>query len=188
MSHGLMASRMLYTTVCRELASHGYVVFAPDHHDGSNHYTEEEDGNPIKYDLSTTGVKGDAYYKIMHEKVLVREHEIKELIDEIRDQSYPFGVVGFDGGVYFDLPKLIVAGHSMGGVTALRIGQSDARVSCILTLDPWLMPIHKEALAGTFTYKNPDQSMIVINSEKFQGNMTTFDGPACLNKILDQFK
>lgn len=117
-----MASRMFYTTVCRELASHGYIVFSPDHHDGSNHYTEDENGKPVKYDLSTTGMKGNDYYNVMNEKVKVREHEIHELIDEISDPSYPFSSIGLSGGVFLDLPKLIVAGHSMGGATALRIG------------------------------------------------------------------
>lgn len=58
----------------------------------------------------------------MHEKVLLREQEILELIDEIYDPSFPFSKIGFDGGVYLDLPKLVVAGHSMGGATALRVG------------------------------------------------------------------
>ena len=183
-----MASRMLYTVVCRELASHGYIVFAPDHHDGSNHYTEQEDGTPIKYDLSINKVKGEEYYEKMHEKVLIREHEIKEIIDEISDPSYPFSGVGLTGGVYFDMSKLIVAGHSMGGVTALRIGQSDPRVNCILTLDPWLLPIHKEVLAGKFNYSKENQSLMIINSEIFQSAMESFDGPGCCAKILDQFE
>ena len=59
MSHGLYASRTIYTTVCRELASHGYIVFAIDHHDGSNHYTEDQNGEPIKFDLSLTGLLGE---------------------------------------------------------------------------------------------------------------------------------
>lgn len=89
LSHGLMASRMLYTTIGRELASHGYIVFSPDHHDGSNHYTEDKDGNPVRFDLSTTGMKGEPYYENMCQKVKIRENEVRELIDEISDASYP---------------------------------------------------------------------------------------------------
>ncbi len=40
-SHGLTASRSLYSTLCSELASFGYMVFALDHHDGTCCYTED---------------------------------------------------------------------------------------------------------------------------------------------------
>jgi len=42
------------------------------------------------------------------------------------------------------LDKLVVAGHSLGGCTALRVGSSDKRVKATLTNDPWLMPISEE--------------------------------------------
>ena len=40
-SHGLTASRSLYSSLCSELASFGYMVFALDHHDGTCCYTED---------------------------------------------------------------------------------------------------------------------------------------------------
>ena len=43
-SHGLTLSRNFYSTMCIELASHGYMVFAIDHHDGSCCYTENATG------------------------------------------------------------------------------------------------------------------------------------------------
>ena len=39
-SHGLVSYSGHYTGHCRELASHGYIVFAIDHLDGSSTYTE----------------------------------------------------------------------------------------------------------------------------------------------------
>ena len=41
----------------------------------------------------------------------------------------------------------------MGGVTALRVGNSDKRVNCILVNDPWLMPIKEEIKAKKFTFR-----------------------------------
>ena len=35
----------------REFASHGYITFALDHHDGSCMYTEKEDGTPLYFDF-----------------------------------------------------------------------------------------------------------------------------------------
>jgi hypothetical protein len=44
LSHGLTAGRCLYSMLCQELAAHGYIVFAMDHHDGSCSYTEDSTG------------------------------------------------------------------------------------------------------------------------------------------------
>lgn len=34
-----------------------------------------------------------------------------------------------------------MSGHSFGGATALRVGNTDTRVKAVLTHDPWLYPI-----------------------------------------------
>lgn len=39
-SHGLASSCGIYSAHLRELASHGYIIFAMDHQDGSCGYTE----------------------------------------------------------------------------------------------------------------------------------------------------
>jgi hypothetical protein len=39
-SHGLFGSMELYTIICSEIASHGFVVVAPEHEDGSASYAE----------------------------------------------------------------------------------------------------------------------------------------------------
>ena len=40
-SHGLFGSMELYSTICREIASHGFVVVAPEHEDSSASYAEK---------------------------------------------------------------------------------------------------------------------------------------------------
>lgn len=35
-----------------EMVSHGYIIFAIDHKDGSNGYTENKDGTAVKFDTS----------------------------------------------------------------------------------------------------------------------------------------
>ena len=49
MSHNLSGSSTSISIMCRDLASHGYIVFAIDHHDGSCCYTEDAKGKPIFY-------------------------------------------------------------------------------------------------------------------------------------------
>ena len=46
-SHGNWGNSALYTGHCQELASHGYIVFAIDHNDHSNLYTEKKGGVPV---------------------------------------------------------------------------------------------------------------------------------------------
>ena len=69
--------------------------------------------------------------------------------------------------VRLDTENVVVAGHSMGGATAIRVGCSNPKVKCILTKDPWLFPLHKDI----YTYKlkglTQDKSMMFINTESF---------------------
>lgn len=48
-SHGCSVSRMFYSTAAIELASYGYVVFLPDHHDGSCAYTRTKSGKEVLF-------------------------------------------------------------------------------------------------------------------------------------------
>jgi pimeloyl-ACP methyl ester carboxylesterase len=47
-------------------------------------------------------------------------------------------VLGFDESVTIDLDRLIVGGHSFGGMTAIATAHEDPRVKAIFGFDPWL--------------------------------------------------
>lgn len=64
MSHGLTVTRHFYTALCAELASHGYIVLALDHHDGSCCHTFDKGGKPIKFD-TTPFIKQDVRAKVL---------------------------------------------------------------------------------------------------------------------------
>lgn len=49
--HGLSGSRTSQSGSCRDMASHGYLVFSLDHHDGSAYYSQKEDGQEIFWSL-----------------------------------------------------------------------------------------------------------------------------------------
>lgn len=65
------------------------------------------------------------------------------------------------------MDKLIVAGHSFGGATAIKAGWEDDRVKCVLTLDPWLLPIQKTIDSPTYKGLDKDLKVLIINSEGF---------------------
>ena len=42
-------SRTMHSVICRDFASHGYIVFTIDHKDRSTLYTESADGKTCSY-------------------------------------------------------------------------------------------------------------------------------------------
>lgn len=51
--HGLGSNNRQYLGLYRELASHGFIVFAIDSHDGSCRYTETAEGSAVVFDVSS---------------------------------------------------------------------------------------------------------------------------------------
>jgi len=48
--HGLTSNRTMHSGTCRDLASHGYLVFILDFSDGSPYYCEDAAGNGTVFD------------------------------------------------------------------------------------------------------------------------------------------
>lgn len=164
-SHGLTGSRTMYSVLGRELASCGYAVFLIDHHDGSTCFTMKHGKEPVWFNKNMPYFSGDD----MHNRVKTREQEMKMLIDCISLPSFATQFLKFKSDSILDLPKLVMAGHSMGGAASIRVGHSDPRVKCILTHDPWLMPVHKEIYAKKIGSMGKDKSYFVLNTETFHG-------------------
>ena len=38
------------------------------------------------------------------------------------------------------MSRLVIAGHSFGGITAMSVAAKDRRIKAVATLDPWLWP------------------------------------------------
>jgi pimeloyl-ACP methyl ester carboxylesterase len=71
---------------------------------------------------------------------------------------------GLPPATRIDMSKLILGGHSFGGMTALHVAKDDNRVKLCGTLDPFLFSHHKEVLAGEFVMPIPS---IAVSSEMF---------------------
>lgn len=62
------------------------------------------------------------------------------------------------------MSKLILSGHSFGGMTSVKTAHEDSRVKLVATLDPWLFCYHEEIARGEFQLTVPN---IAISSERY---------------------
>ena len=113
--HGLSGSRTSQSGSCRDLASHGYIVFSLDHHDGSAYYSQKEDGQELFWSLDQDLLDIDLRKKQLN----IREREVKNLIDDLQNPDFLQNVLNFPSGAKMDFSKLILGGHSFGGLTAI---------------------------------------------------------------------
>lgn len=126
-----------YTGHLRELASFGYVCIGMDTHDGSCTYTEKENGEPVLFDRSK-----DLYDGAFRTEQLEKRREgLRILVDELHsNHNFLQKRLGFPKGVKLDLEKLVMAGHSFGGSSALNVTVTDPRVKACVVGDPWFEP------------------------------------------------
>ena len=134
-SPGLTGTFTDYTFLMEDLASRGYIALAVNHtyeatavefSDGRfvRSVVGSHLGGPVPRDRKTTSFALD-----------VRLKDLRFVIDQIARlnvrRDSPF--LG-----RFDLSKIAVAGHSMGGLTALLTNQSDPHVKVAILIDPVL--------------------------------------------------
>ena len=100
----------------------------------------------------------------------VRVQELRSLIDDITTETFPKKALKFES-IKMDFNKLIVAGHSFGGGTAIKAASRDFRVRCVLTLDPYLHPFHEEINSGNFKIPN-HVPVLLLNTESFHELMS----------------
>lgn len=142
--HGLACMRTAQSVTCRDMASHGLLVMSIDHFDGTANYSRKQrvPQEPNLYD--------EKYWSSMHDwqdrqiridQMETRKEECKSLIDALFEDKFPQTELGFEEGVELELDKLIVGGHSFGGMTAIAMSECDERVKATVTLDPWLWVI-----------------------------------------------
>eukprot|EP00347_Sterkiella_histriomuscorum_P022751 403337292 len=179
--HGLSSNRTLHSGTCKDLASHGYMVFILDHKDGTSSYVVEEDGTETFYDS-----KHLAYdYELRRAQIVQREKEVIALVDEIQDQEDMINnTLKLNSHVKLQFDKLIMSGHSFGGITAISVTRLDERVKLLFTLDPWTFAYHKEILAGEFQLNVP---FFTVSTEEFHP-VCKYDSWTCLENLFAHSK
>lgn len=196
-SHGLGAFRTLYSAICSELASQGFIVASVEHRDLSASATyffrektesEKADKNSPKPSASDTDgmVKEWMYYRPLQHgenEFALRNKQVKQRADEcimaldklteINSGTPVQNVLQkqFDWMTLknsMDLSRVAAIGHSFGGATVIEALSKDVKFKCGVALDAWMFPLEDE------TFPRVKQPILFINSEKFQwaGNIT----------------
>ncbi|CAL8316389.1 unnamed protein product [Merluccius merluccius] len=197
-SHGLGAFRTLYSAICAELASQGFIVASVEHRDESASatftYREMSDSEknsetphkPSSLPVSPHLVEEWMYYRTLQHgesEFQVRNRQVQQRADEcIRALDKLFEVNSgvqvenvlrsqFDWTTLensMDLCKIAAVGHSFGGATVIESLCKEVRFKCGIALDTWMTPLDEEI------FPKVKQPIFFINSEKFQwaGNIS----------------
>nr|XP_056712803.1 platelet-activating factor acetylhydrolase [Euleptes europaea] len=181
-SHGLGAFRTLYSAICMEMASRGFVVAAIEHRDQSasaTYYYKEKPSSEAKGAASERQEDWIYYRKLKanEDEVPIRRQQVHQRADEctralnlLLDINSGKPVVNlmpvsFDWTPLkdsIDVHRIAVMGHSFGAATAVETLSKDVRFKCAVALDAWMLPLCDEVYAGVH------QPLLFINSEKFQ--------------------
>ncbi|XP_046657429.1 platelet-activating factor acetylhydrolase-like [Daphnia pulicaria] len=178
-SHGLKACRTSYSSFCSDISSHGFIVAAIEHRDGSAcvSYTLEKGPNSQE----SPAVKWIPYNPVpfetdempfRHEQLEIRTRECSqtlELLSKLNEGSEiehilqpTMDLAKFKGVMELSSPT--IAGHSFGSTTVLRTLNADKRFKIGLAMDAWMWPLRDEPELA----KSVEQPLLFINSEAFQ--------------------
>ncbi|XP_033641543.1 platelet-activating factor acetylhydrolase 2, cytoplasmic-like [Asterias rubens] len=181
-SHGLSGCRTTYSTVCLEMASHGFIVGAVEHRDKSACTTyiikevseENEEGckapsrGRIQEWIPILLVEGDDF-EIRNNQLNTRAAECIRALDLLIRMNSGERVVNslddqFDATMFknvMNVDKVGICGHSFGAATSILTLAKDKRFKCGVALDAWLFPVDKTS------YADIEQPVLLINTEKF---------------------
>lgn len=175
-SHGLGAFRTIYSAIGIDLASHGFIVAAVEHRDGSasatyyfKNQSAVERGSKSWLYLRTLK-RGEGEFPLRNEQLQQRAKECSQALSLILDIDHgrpvtnvldlEFDVKQLKDSI--DRDKIAVIGHSFGGSTVIQTLSEDQRFRCGIALDAWMFPVADEV------YSRIPQPLFFINSERFQ--------------------
>jgi dienelactone hydrolase len=152
-SHGLGGCMEMYTALCQEIASEGFIVVAVEHGDGSGAYAETAEGEPIYYKRPDSSPYSRTKVVTFRKDFL--EHRLQELetvIDHIVSTSTSDGrsdEVPYHAFQAADTTKgLHLLGHSFGGSTMVKTKQELPRFKfdSLSVLDCWAFSLPQDTL------------------------------------------
>ncbi|KAK1171834.1 platelet-activating factor acetylhydrolase [Acipenser oxyrinchus oxyrinchus] len=184
-SHGLGAFRSLYSAVCIEIASQGFIVAAVEHRDESASATfyYKDQSTEQQHQVSSTPEHlkeewlyyrtlkpGEPEFPLRNQQVQQRANECIGALNLLTDINAGQSVnnvlnLHFDWSKLkdsMDLCRTAIMGHSFGGATVIQSLCRETKFKCGVALDSWMFPLDDEV------YARVTQPILFINSEKFQ--------------------
>ncbi len=138
LSHGRGAIKEFNAFMAQELASHGYVVLAPDHTGGAL-LSILNDGTKIAFDPKEFGenenLSPDAKQDRVQNLGMRWANDLDEVLNNFQKQ-FP----------EYRNRKVIVGGHSTGGGSTMQYCYTRANCLGVIGLDPWFEPVSDEIL------------------------------------------
>ena len=147
-SHGWTGVRTQNTYQAEELASHGYIVIAPDHTYGAG-IVVFPDGTAILNNpdlLPENSPSEEEYDRIVRVLGQAWVGDLQFVLDEaelLNDGTIPSIFTD-----KLDLTRVGFFGHSTGGGAVIEACYLDSRCKAGLTEDAWMVPFSREMLAS----------------------------------------
>lgn len=166
-SHCTECFRFSFHSVTERLASHGFVVAAPDHVDNT---------------------RFDASASITNAFLAVRAGDISDVIDAMLDANDPRVPASLRG--HLDASRVAVLGHSFGAVTAGKVVELDARVKAgLLFAAPVDSPFLNSGAAAnvprplSWVLATEDNSISYLGNDFIRDNFTKVPRPNWLVEV-----
>jgi len=162
-SHGWNGFRAQNTYQMEELASHGYVVAAPDHTYGSV-ATVFPDGRVAINNPEALPFEGglllEEFKPIANQLINQWANDLGFILDML-SQDYSGIQLGLLAG-RLDLENVGVLGHSTGGGAAMEFCAEDTRCGAVFGMDPYMTPVSDEVLTSGIS-----QPLLAIFSQEW---------------------
>jgi predicted dienelactone hydrolase len=136
LSHGITGMYQLHTVLSEDLASHGYVVVAPDHSYDAN-MVIFPDGRIADYRSDLTGNPDSV--RLRRQQFITRVGDIRFVLTKIEEIQTGDLFPLLKGALNLD--QIGILGHSYGGATAIQACKELPQPKACLALDGWLSPL-----------------------------------------------
>ena len=167
-SHGWTGVRTQNTYQAEELASHGYIVLAPDHTYGAG-IVVFPDGNAIlnNPDLIPDDAENEEEYdRIVRVLGQAWVNDLRFVLDQA--ELLDTGTIPSIFAGKLNLNQVGFFGHSTGGGAVIETCHLDSRCKAGLTEDAWLIPFSREMLVTGL-----EQPFLYLQSEVWSGERNT---------------
>lgn len=192
-SHGLAGSRNGYSGICGEMASHGVVVCAIEHRDGTAVYSYgTAPPHCFEQQFAPETENAPGHLKFYQDRIKFRVKEVDQAYELLKDlnvgaickdhlapgnvncpdfNSLQNKIFWNEGLSYFkgrlDIGQTMAVGHSFGGATVIEaLSRPKTPFKAGIVFDPWMYPI-----AGSPVLK----SLLVVNTQSFTNWSTNFE-------------